>query len=441
MRRMLTRAAYWMLPWFAALALPGCWVPHCEAFPEHCVGLDEAESSGSESTGSESGGSTSESTESTSETTSSGCTQDSECDANMGTPFCVDGACVGCGEAGPTACVDANPSLPVCDVGSGACVQCLAGGDVSACEGTTPVCDGETNTCVGCKWHEECPETACRMATGECFAGDVIDVGDATQIDDAIEIIQAGTGMGVIYLQASSTTNSVTVPAGVVVAILGDGQSSSQWQGNNGSSGLTVAAGAEVYVQGVRIAATPNSWGILSSGGLWIDRSAVVNNYGGVGVATGSVVIRNSFVGGDTLDVAAINVQGGTANISFTTLGAGFGVSTALLCANGSSVTVTNSLLVSRGTDDVVQCPNADITLSAIEQQQVGDNVMLGALDTAWFTNYAASDFHLSGTHPAEIETAASWQPGDPLVDPLVDIDGDPRPQDASPTAAGADLP
>ena len=216
MPRMLTRALHWFVPALTGLALPGCWVPHCEAFPEHCVGVDEAESTG-DSTGSESGGSTSELTESTSEMTSSGCTDDSECDASRGTPICIDGACVGCGEAGPTACMDADPSLPVCDAGSGACVQCLAGGDVSACEGTTPVCDEETNTCVKCEWHEDCPDTACRMSTGECFPGPVIEATDAAQLDAAI------ANMQVIHLQASNETNSVTVPANMVVAILGDG--------------------------------------------------------------------------------------------------------------------------------------------------------------------------------------------------------------------------
>jgi hypothetical protein len=277
------------------------------------------------------------------------------------------------------------------------------------------------------------------MATGECFPASVYVATDADQLDEAIAMIAArDQPWGVILLQASNQGNSVTVPGGAIVAILGEGQSMSQWQGDNGTQALTIAAGAEAYMQGVRIANTLIARGIVVNGDLWMDRSAVVNNeYGGVLVTGGSAIARNSFVGGNITDVAAIDVQGGSATISFTTLGAGLGTSAGLLCSNGSSVTVTNSLLVSRSTDDVMQCPNAAITHSAIEQQQIGDNVMLGALETSWFTDYNTGDFHLSGTHPAEIDAAASWQPGDPLVD----IDGDPRPQDASPTAAGADLP
>jgi hypothetical protein len=374
------------------------------------------------------------------ETTSSACTDDSGCDASMGMPFCVDGACVGCGEAEPTACMDANPSLPVCNEESGSCVQCLAGGNPSACEGTTPVCDAATNMCVGCKWHDECPDTACRMSTGECFPGPVIEATDASQLDEAIATIEAREPpIGVIHLQASNETNSVTVPAGMMVAILGEGPTS-VWTGVNSTPALTIDGGAEVYVQRVRIAGTqgfPGGKGIVVNGELWLDRSEIINNAGGGLQIEGSAITRNSFVGGNAADVAAIDVQGGSATISFTTLGAGLGTAAGLLCSNGSTVTVTNSLLVARSNDDVVQCPNAAISHSALEQQQVGENVMLGALVTSWFADYANGDFHLSGTHPAEINTAASWQPGDPLVD----IDGDLRPQDASPTAAGADLP
>jgi hypothetical protein len=228
----------------------------------------------------------------------------------------------------------------------------------------------------------------------------------------------------------------VTVPAGVNVAILGEG-SNSQWQGNNGTA-LTVHAGAEVYVQSVRIAGTVNGRGIIVTGELWLDRSEVINNlFGGV-LVNGGAVIRNSYVGGDIADRPAIDIQVGSVTmISFTTFGAGFGVATALRCTDRTGTTVSNSLLVSRSDANVVDCPNATITNSAIEMQVIGDNVTLGNMDTAWFANYANGDFHLSGLHPAEIDTAAIWQPGDPLVD----IDGDPRPQDQTPTAAGADLP
>ena len=55
-----------------------------------------------------------------------------------------------------------------------------------------------------------------------------------------------------------------------------------------------------------------------------------------------------------------------------------------------------------------------------------------------WFADYNAGDFHLSGTHPAPIDTAATWQAGDPAAD----IDGDPRPMtDGAMDHAGADVP
>jgi hypothetical protein len=58
--------------------------------------------------------------------------------------------------------------------------------------------------------------------------------------------------------------------------------------------------------------------------------------------------------------------------------------------------------------------------------------------NTSWFTGFAGGDFHLSGTHPAALELAATWMTGDPTTD----IDGDARPtMDGATDVAGADVP
>ena len=44
-------------------------------------------------------------------------------------------------------------ATPVCEVGSGTCVRCVANAD---CSGTTPVCDGGTHTCRACGGDGEC---------------------------------------------------------------------------------------------------------------------------------------------------------------------------------------------------------------------------------------------------------------------------------------------
>jgi hypothetical protein len=83
-------------------------------------------------------------------------------------------------------------------------------------------------------------------------------------------------------------------------------------------------------------------------------------------------------------------------------------------------------------------CTGATITNSALEMDVAG-NISLGEMaNTSWFVNYAQGDFHLSGTHPAAVNTAASWQNSDPTID----IDGDARPStNGAPDVAGADVP
>ena len=105
---------------------------------EECHAPNGMDDGSSESESESSTDATTETMESTdadptdTDTTTGGCMQDAEC-MDPSAPICVDEACVGCGEGTDGACKQADPSLPVCDVGSGACVQCLAGGDVSAC--------------------------------------------------------------------------------------------------------------------------------------------------------------------------------------------------------------------------------------------------------------------------------------------------------------------
>jgi hypothetical protein len=94
-------------------------------------------------------------------------------------------------------------------------------------------------------------------------------------------------------------------------------------------------------------------------------------------------------------------------------------------------------LLVARADTEELTCAGVDISASALELDVAG-NSALGSMNTTWFINYAGGDFHLSGTHPAAINTAATWTTGDPATD----IDGDPRPlTDGSPDFAGADVP
>ncbi len=163
-----------------------------------------------------------------------------------------------------------------------------------------------------------------------------------------------------------------------------------------------------------------------------------LNTGGGILVdGGGSLVLTNSFVGGSA-DSPALRVNDGTFELLYVTVGLPTVLGgPALECTDGSSSMMRNSLITSVHADPEVDCPNLTVSTSALEMS-LGDNVSLGDMDVGWFDGYLAGDYHLSGTHPPAIDTAATWLSGDPTTD----IDGDPRPTtDQSPDVAGADIP
>jgi hypothetical protein len=401
-------------------------------------------------------GSESETETETAETNSTGggCMDSREC-TDPKSPVCVESVCVACTEAGfpDQACEAKDAAAPVCR-GDGECVACTPT-NPSACDGTTPVCDEATSACVGCSFHEQCPESACRIATGGCFdAGNVHDVGQGMEyegIGDAVSDLGQGGEVVLRIFDGASYDEAVTISgAGTVYALLADdGAMVPQWVNTGGGAAtLRVQGGAEVYVQSVRLTLNPASGfpGIsVSAASLYLDRTEVVNNTGGGIVLTGGAegYLRNCFVGG-AADVTAMTVDNSAAAILYTTLGGSLGVSASLSCANPDAVTVRNSILVSRAaTGDDLTCAAAEITYSATEVLVPGmGNVAVGSFDmadaTAWFENYNGGGFGLTAAGGVTFGDVALWSVGDPLVD----IDGEPRPaEDATPDVAGADLP
>ncbi len=404
---------------------------------DSCLGTaDESTDSGTDTTADD--------TTTDSETGPGPCMADEDC-LDDAAPFCGDqGECISCTDTPDpdAACAGLDGgATPVCDQGS--CVQCTAANAV-ACMGMTPVCDEGTSSCVGCDWHEQC-DNACHMKEGSCFPDNVFDAGSGLgfmSLNEAVaEIGMLDLMIGVVIvndtINVEDYNESVVVPAGMTVAFVAEPGLASppDWRGQ-AAPALTVESGAVVYVQGVRIF-NGTAEGVLVNGGeLWVDRSEVANNDGGGIVVDGggSLVLRNSFVGGDVNDQQAIDLVDGTLLVSYSTLASGFGASAALACTDATGSVLRNSLLVSRSDDDELQCPNVDATNSALEMMLAG-NEDLGPMQTIWFEGFAAGDFHLAAA-PIGIATAAMWAPGDPLVD----IDGDPRPTvDGSADFAGAD--
>lgn len=392
-------------------------------------------------------------TEVTSETESTtgptGCVSSIEC-TDPGSPVCVDEVCSPCNAAadGDAACEAKDPTAPACR-DDGECVQCTSA-NVGACGDVTPVCDDGSSSCVGCTYHEQCAAGACRIATGACFdEAEVYDVGEGQTYETIDEAVTAqGEGAQVVLvLHAGASFDEVLTlsGAGTAYAFVSTDVPAPQWVNTSGfGATLRVEDDAEAYVQNVRLTANTatDSAAVVADGArVYLDRASVVNNDGGgialVGGAYGRV--RNCFVGGNVPDVVAFGIDGSSADLLYSTLVAAdqFGDGAALSCAADEAPIVRNSVLAMIGAPSEIQCDSANVTYSASETLQNGTgNVMLPSVMPAWFESLT-DDFHLD-MPPAAIATAAQWQTGDPLVD----IDGEPRPNvDDATDIAGADVP
>lgn len=84
------------------------------------------------------------------------------------TPYCLPtGQCGGCDElpAHDMSCGAIEAARPLCDPGSGACVECITGTDCPL----APICHPESKRCVSCVADDDCPEPlACDPELGEC---------------------------------------------------------------------------------------------------------------------------------------------------------------------------------------------------------------------------------------------------------------------------------
>jgi len=394
-----------------------------------------------------------ETTEAETETGPEPCVDSGDCD-DPGAPFCddVSGECVACdGVMDPdAACAEVDAGAPLCI--EGVCAQCTVEDD-AACGDLTPICDVDTNTCVGCAEHEQCPDSACNIAEGNCFGpGNTVHVdgdedcgaGDGSEgapFCDLGEALLVVTGDSVVVIHEITTdpfvyneSNTIQLP----VAIFAATGEIPVLEGSGGAPALTISSAGQVFVRGLYVDDGDGVGVSVAGGQAWIEKSRIVNNSGGGIVVDGggSLVLENSFVGGDVNDTRAIDVIDGTVDINYTTVIAGAFTSVALACVTGEASTVRNSIIISRSDDDELVCPDISITTSALEMP-LGGNTELGPMDITWFSaEFAAGDFSLSGAHPLVIEAAATWLDGDPSTD----INGDARPTtDGMSDFAGAD--
>src|SRR5690606_31843071 len=87
----------------------------------------------------------------------------------------------------------------------------------------------------------------------------------------------------------------------------------------NGAAALTVTG--RLFMDGVRVSQGDAEGVLVMGGAAWIEQSRIVSNSGGGIVVDGggTLLLVNSFVGGDVNDVKAVHVVAGTANIIYST--------------------------------------------------------------------------------------------------------------------------
>jgi len=399
-------------------------------------------------------------------------------------PFCADGMCVPCGEAeGDASCVSLGGTRNLCI--DNACVECTTERP-EACIAEQHVCDVASSTCVPCTAHEQCgtgDEAACHIEAGTCFSNDpgsVYDV-DATEnavteftsIEDALLEVGEGEQAVVVLHGTTNFDEACTLEGNRVVAfkLAGDAspnllwiQSQSDPDPGDDVPTLDVSNGATVYLVNLRLRGNlDDSAAVVAANGatvhiedgdisdntglaisadnarVEVDGVRITNNDGGgiAATANSNITLTNVFVSGPE-DAIAVAVDGSTLEMLYGSIGAGAFDSRALQCTGASTVRVRNSLLLTRGDLDAVNCPGATIDNSAVSGTLVdvaGNNTLDVVVDPDWFTGYNSGDFHLVDGHP--FDSIAVWQDGDPPTD----IDGDPRPMAPGPDVAGADVP
>ncbi|MFO0634118.1 MAG: hypothetical protein U0168_14830 [Nannocystaceae bacterium] len=345
-----------------------------------------------------------------------GCNNSDEC-TDPAAPICVGDTCMPC--TADDQCSEKSSAAPACQSAgelAGHCVQCTALND-NACEGNSPVCDDGTSSCVGCSFHEQCPDSACRIATGGCFdPGQVFTVGnggDYSSIDQAVTILGGGDEIVLRVISGPDFNQTVTVSgAGTAYALLDDDPSDMvlpQWINSmDAAATLRVESGAEVYVQGLRLALNGNAAHAaveVDDASVYLDRTAVVSNNGGGIALTGGAyaLVRNCFVGGNGNQFQAhhgVSATDSTLDIVYTSVVANDGNGADSLACTGSGGTVRNSILLGSDTDSV-DCPGVSLSENALDAALAG-NTNVGALNAGWFAGLP-DDLHLQPAGKAEV--------------------------------------
>lgn len=403
------------------------------------------------------------------------------------TPFCVDNECVSCDktDSPSEACAAQDAKTPVC--AGGACVECSAD-DKALCAGNKPVC-GADNTCTACTVHSDCPDTACNLESGACFAPEFViyvdrtadcAMGDGTMalpfckigmaFQKMIDSGDVASGWTVKIKASNYVEDPLVVPDAALVVLSGwDGVPKIRAQDDSDVT-LTIANEATVYIDHLAINSNDNDNGIeCTNARVWIDesrlagnknqgyqstdcdttirRTVIYDNDGG-GLASygpGTTLLINSFVSGNGTqnfgDYAGVrSAQGNEMHILYSTIANNLSETgpRSLHCTADAGVAeIRNSVLIAFAGMSSIDCPMGVFRNSALDEEPLDgmDNIAVTVMDIMTFFNPQMNGIYTAKPDTA-LATLGKWADGDPLID----FDGTARVTDA-PDFAGADKP
>lgn len=366
------------------------------------------------------------------------CTNSEDCDLGV----CVDMECVPCGGAPDpdAACAEADSALPLCSDDGTACVACTA----DSCGGASPHCAPKTG-CVACTEHSHCPESACHLGgpdQGFCFdTNDVVEVSDSTELSNAVDELSSGQ-QRVIRLLPGEYSALLAIGSGEELALLGGPGTTI----SDGATNTVYHQGGLLYIQGVHFDSGQARCISVSGGGeLWLDDVSIENYGNPLNLTNGTTRIRRSTLIGDpnnanfgsivrTNEGTTLYAEnsdfgphgspamslGGHVDLRYVTVA---GNTTGVACSTSATGQIRNSIIANPGMSDAGGClGNLDFIDNASDEMWFGEDV--GSYDAGWFVTSDGSRFFLSESGQEVFADIADWDEGDPLVD----IEGDPRP-------------
>ncbi|MEX1362951.1 MAG: right-handed parallel beta-helix repeat-containing protein [Nannocystaceae bacterium] len=410
----------------------------------------------------------------------SGSGLDDGCPAS--TPYCVDETCQSCADQGAEYCGGLDGERPVCEPSSGTCVECTAAQPL--CGDAEPLCAPDL-VCSGCWKHEQCPDSACDLSSGECMPSTSVvwvdaaacpGPGTGTEADPYCRINDALDHPGemlTLWVRPGSYVGRVVLTGTEVAAIRGQPGSGRVELSAEAYEVVSVTSSAMLFLESVDILDTfdeDNTVGAECAGlGLWMEDVNIRPHRGGGVLASdtcrvqlyrsqvidrdGNAIrlldrarlsLRSSVVGLNgqvDMPTHAIDARGqSTFEIAYSTVAGNRGLepSGSISCSEESSGTVRNSIVASF-TGNSIDCANLSVERSVVDTAVGGtNNTEVSAISPSWFVDVTARDFHVADPAQTPFLGVAQWLSGDPYED----LAGPPRVLlDDGTAIVGADVP